>query len=257
MSSIIHHADCFDILPLIDDNTIDLIICDLPYGLTKHKWDKVLPLDQLWHEYKRIIKSNGAILLFGMEPFSSKIRLSNMEMYRYDWYWKKNRSPNFLLGNKQPLRNIEVISVFYKSQPTYNPQKTKNPAGVQKRHLRNNPSKCSKFYKESRGQDNMDLLKGKNNSFSISYEPDMLLPKQLIEFKSELKVVHPTQKPLSLLSFLIKTYSNEKDIILDNCMGSGSTGVAAKLANRGFIGIEKQEDYFLIAKNRLESMLDG
>lgn len=203
--------------------------------------------------YNRIVKDNGAILLFGNEPFSSSLRLSQLDKYRYDWYWQKDKAANFLFGNKMPLKNIEIISCFYSKQPTYNPQKTINPNGVSKRHLFANPSKISKNVKEIMGEswketemDSTQNYKGKN------YEPDKLLPKQLVYFaKDQRNKMHPTQKPVALCEYLINTYSNEGDIILDNCAGSGSTLIAAKNLNRQFIGIEKNENYFNIAKQRL------
>ena len=246
-------GDCLEIMSSIPDKSIDMILCDLPYGTTKCKWDVVIPFDKLWEQYNRVVKPNGGIALFGNEPFSSALRLSNLFAYRYDWYWQKDKAANFLFGNKMPLKVIEVISVFYSALPTYNPQKEINPKGVSKRHLSHNPSKISKNVKEIMGgswkETEMDETQ---NYHGKHYEADKLLPKQLVYFSREQRgKVHPTQKPVALAEYLIKTYTNEGDLVLDNCMGSGTTGVACKNLNRNFIGIEKDPEYFKIAEKRI------
>jgi site-specific DNA-methyltransferase (adenine-specific) len=250
-------GDCLEIMPSIPDKSIDMILCDLPYGTTKCKWDVVIPFDKLWEQYNRVAKPNGGIALFGNEPFSSALRLSNLFAYRYDWYWQKDKAANFLFGNKMPLKVIEVISVFYSALPTYNPQKEINPKGVSKRHLSPNPSKISKNVKEVMGgswkETEMDETQ---NYHGKHYEADKLLPKQLVYFSREQRgKVHPTQKPVALAEYLIKTYTNEGDLVLDNCMGSGTTGVACKNLNRNFIGIEKDPEYFKIAEKRINENL--
>lgn len=249
----IYLGDCLEKMQEIDDKSVDLILCDLPYGTTKCKWDIIISFEELWKQYNRIAKDNTAILLFGNEPFSSYLRISNIEKYRYDWYWQKDKAANFLFGNKMPLKNIEIISCFYFKQPTYNPQKTINPSGTSKRHLSPNPSKISGNVKEMMGESWKETEMDSTQNYSgKNYEPDKLLPKQLVYFaKDQRNKVHPTQKPVSLLEYLIKTYTNENDIVLDNCFGSGSTLVATKNLNRQFIGIEKEEKYFNIAKERL------
>ncbi len=245
-------GDCLDIMQKIDDKSIDLILCDLPYGTTKCKWDVIIPFDRLWAQYNRVIKSGGAVLLFGQEPFSSNLRISNLVNFRYDWYWQKDKAANFLFGNKMPLKNIEIISCFYDKQPIYNPQKTINPNGPSKRHLSPNPSKISKNVKDIMGNWKETEMDATENYHGKNYEPDKLLPKQCIYFAKEQRgKVHPTQKPVLLLEYLIKTYSNEGNLILDNCAGSGTTGLAAKNLNRNFILIEKEEKYFNIINERL------
>jgi len=225
----------------IPDKSIDMILCDPPYGTTACKWDSVIPFEPMWIELKRIIKDNGAIVLFGSEPFSSALRMSNLKMYRYDWVWNKKKAANFIFANKQPLKKHEFVSVFYLKQPGYFPIKVPNPRGKQKpgregmgvtihEHLPNAPKRSAA---------------GKN------YESDKLLPDAFLEFSKPNKPVHPTQKPIALLEYLIKTYTLENETVLDFTMGSGSTGVACKNLNRNFIGIEKDDKYFEIAKNRI------
>ena len=238
MSNInLYQGDCLEIMKEIKDKSIDMILCDLPYGTTKCKWDVVIPFDKLWEQYNRIIKDNGAILLFGSEPFSSKLRISNLRMYKYDWIWKKTKAQGFLNSKKMPLKDYENICVFYKRLPVYNPQ------GIIYGNFQND--RKSKYIK---GED----IYGKEKEFGISHMSNF--PKQIIEFSnpSGKGQLHPTQKPVELLEYLIKTYTNENDLVLDNCMGSGSTGVACKNLNRNFIGIELDENYFNIAKERID-----
>ena len=240
--------DCLTALPTIPDKSIDLILTDPPYGTTQCKWDSVIPFDLMWNELKRILKDNGCIALFGTEPFSSNLRLSNLDWFKYDWVWNKKRISNPLLAKKQPLRNIELISVFYKQQPTYNPQPTlKSTAkgfsnkGHNKFH--NTDSVSSKYIVD-------------RNKTQIGY-PKVLLDhiKVLNNLSKDKAGLHPTQKPIELCEYLIKTYTNENDTVLDFTMGSGSTGVACKNLSREFIGIELDKKYFNIAKNRLNSIL--
>lgn len=247
-------GDCFDYLPQIPSGSVDMILTDLPYGTTRCSWDVVLPFEDLWREYNRVIKENGAVVLFGTEPFSSALRLSNIKDYRYDIYWQKDRAANFLFGNRMPLKVIETISVFYKKQPTYNPQKRENPKGPSKRHLHKNPSKITGHVKEIMGDAWKPTEMGETQNYHGStYEPDKLLPTSLEYCAREQRgKVHPTQKPVALLERLILTYTNEGETVLDNCMGSGSTGVAALNTKRSFIGMEKEEKYSLIAKERIE-----
>lgn len=233
-------GDCLELMANIPDNSVDMILCDLPYGTTRNKWDVVIPFDELWEQYNRVIKDSGAVVLFGSEPFSSNLRISNIESYKYDWIWEKPKGTGHLNAKRQPMRNIETISVFYKKQCTYNPQMEKgtpykNKAG--KNHQSNNSmTDCYGAYKDFRYD---------NSGFRY--------PKQLLKFGVvERNTVHPTQKPVDLLEYLIKTYTNEGELVLDNCMGSGSTGVACVNTNRRFIGIEKEQKYFDIAKERIE-----
>jgi len=249
----VYCGDCLELMKEIDDQSVDLILCDLPYGTTRCKWDVIIPFESLWQHYSRIIKPNGAILLFGNEPFSSKLRLSNINQYKYDWYWQKDKAANFLFGNKMPLKNIEIISVFYNMQPIYNPQKEINPKGVSKRHLYKNPAKITKNVKEVMGDSWKETkMDNTQNYHGKSYEPDKLLPKQLIYFAREQRgKAHPTQKPVALCEYLIKTYTNEGDLVLDNCLGSGTTAIACIRTGRNYIGIEKEQKYVDIALQRI------
>ena len=232
----------------IPDGSIDMILCDLPYGTTRCKWDVVIPFEPLWKEYKRIIKDNRAIVLFGSEPFSSYLRMSNIKNYKYDWYWNKNHGANFAQANKRPLNVIEVVSVFYQKPPCYNSQKINNPKGEEQRH-RYNPSKQKEVFVGQVAMANEYSKKGKN------YEPDKLLARSIITFSREHKPIHPTQKPVALCEYLTKTYTNENETVLDNCMGSGTIGVACKNLNRNFIGIELDSEYFKIAEKRINENL--
>lgn len=242
------HNDCLIAMKEIPDKSIDLILCDLPYNTTKCKWDVIIDFDSLWSEYKRIIKDTGAIVLFGKEPFSSKLRVSNLEWYKYDWIWVKDTKSNFMQANHQPLNNIELISVF---GPGYVREIKDKP--MMKYNPQFSDGKEYKLPKESKTTD----LFGENHKNGVykHYERDTSkrYPYNIIHFNMVRGKVHPTQKPVDLLEYLIKTYTDEGDVVLDNCMGSGSTGVACLNLNRDFIGIEKEEKYFNIAKSRLLS----
>ena len=221
---------------------VDAIITDPPYGTTACKWDTVIPFDEMWLRLNKLIKPNGAIVLFGSEPFSSALRMSNIKNYKYDWVWNKDKGFGVFLAKKQPLRTVENILVFYKKQPTYNPQMT----DAKKDRVR--PlSKANKV-----GARN-NITNSTNCKVADDYNPEKRYPLNLITFSKPVsKDVHPTQKPVTLMEYLIKTYTNEGEIILDFTMGSGSTGVACKKLNRSFIGIELDEGYFNIAKERIE-----
>ena len=241
-------GDCLELMKDIPDKSIDMILCDLPYGTTQCAWDKEIPIDLLWGGYKRIIKDNGAIVLFGAEPFASKIRLSNIKNYKYDWVWRKPRGTGHLNVKRQPMRDVEYIMVFYKKQCTYNPQLTKGE-----------PYTSAKGGKVSRVSKQGVTTYGKfmNGSEFRNDNSGFRYPKQVLEFGVvERGTLHPTQKPVPLLEYLIKTYTNENDTVLDNCMGSGSTGVAAVNLNRNFIGMELDEKYFEIAKERINKAID-
>lgn len=225
----------------IPDKSIDLILCDLPYGVSDCKWDIALPFPELWEQYRRVIKDNGATVLFSIQPFTTALIHSNRKDFRYCWYWKKNNITGFTFARYQPMRCIEDICVFYKKAPTYNPQgliKLRKPSRY--RHK----GKMSVYKNEK-------SLNGEGESIYGNY------PRHLLEFKNDAtgsrSRLHPTQKPVALLEYLIKTYTNEGQTVLDNCMGSGSTGVAAKHTGRNFIGIELSEHYFNIAKQRIET----
>ncbi len=220
----------------IPDRSIDCIITDLPYGTTQCKWDSIIPFEPLWDQYNRVIKENGAIVLFGTEPFSSHLRLSNLRNYKYDWIWDKVKGTGFLNAKRQPMRNHELISVFYKKQCTYNPQKTYG-------------HKKKKSYRSKDLQ--TDVYGEMKNDYT--YESTERYPRSIQVFSTDTQnsSLHPTQKPVALIEYLIKTYTNEGEIVLDSCMGSGTCGVACRNLNRRFIGIEMDEKYFKIAEERI------
>jgi site-specific DNA-methyltransferase (adenine-specific) len=231
-------GDCLEVMPEIPNESIDAIICDPPYGTTACKWDSVIPFDLMWEQLNRVIKPNGAIVLFGSEPFSSALRMSNIENYKYDWIWEKSQGVNFAQCNHMPMSVYETISVFgnfgmsknAKIQPKYNPQ------GV----IEVNKKKNAKTNSEHRPCDkNRDHIQKYSN-----------YPRQVLKFKSE-RGLHPTQKPLALMEYMVKTYTNEGDTVLDFTIGSGTTIKACKNLNRNGIGIEKEEKYFNIAKQRI------
>ena len=227
-------GDCLEVMKTIETGSIDAIICDLPYGTTRNKWDSVIPLDELWTEYERIIKDNGAIVLFAQDKFMAKLMLSNKN-HRYNMVWDKVMPSGHLNAKKMPLRSDESICVFYKKLPTYNPQKTIGKPNH------------SKNTKEAKGNKNYNKYEQKQNVSNLKY------PKSIVSFQKDhpSKMIHPTQKPLELLKYLVKTYTNEGDTILDNTMGSGTTGLACKNLFRNFIGIEMDENYFNIASDRI------
>ena len=236
-------GDCIELMNNICEESIDLILCDLPYGKTNCTWDIIIPFESLWKQYNRIIKPNGVIALFGIEPFSSLLRVSNIKDYKYDWIWKKPKGTGFLNAQKQPLRDVEIISIFYKNQCTYNPQLAKGTPykGKSGKTVKINNKGDTTYGKFFNGQG----YRNDNDGFRY--------PKQVIEFGVvERNTLHPTQKPVELLEYLIKTYTNEEETVLDNCMGSGSTGVACVNTNRKFIGIELNEEYFNTAKQRIK-----
>ena len=234
--SALFNADCMDILPLIPDKSVQLILADLPYGTTSIDWDNVIPMDKLWEQYNRIMRDNCAVVLFGSEPFSSLVRTSNLKMYKYDWKWEKAKATLHALCKKRPMKSDEDIIVFYAKQPIYNPQMTIG----EKYKGRNN----TKNHKELKGE----WIIGQG---SRTDNDGTRYPRTNIYFANENKQgQHPTQKPLELIKYLIKTYSNENDMILDNTMGSGTTCLGAKELNRKFIGIEKEPKYYEIACQR-------
>lgn len=225
------NGDCLTVMKDIPDKSIDMILCDLPYGTTQNKWDNIIPFAPLWEQYNRIIKDNGAIVLNCQQPFTSKLIMSNLKDFKYCWIWYKKQCSGFLNAKKQPLRNCEDIAVFYRKQCTYNPIMRRG-----KPQLKNTGGSSTNYNK---------FLEQPH--ISDSYYPTTLLEIPLPRFKGG----HPTQKPVALLEYLIQTYTVEGETVLDNCMGSGSTGVACLNTNRKFIGIELDQNYFEIAQNRL------
>lgn len=233
----LYNGDCLELMKNIPDKSVDMILCDLPYGTTQNKWDNIIPFEPLWEHYNRVIKDNGAIVLFGSEPFSSKLRMSNIKNFKYDWIWEKTKPSGHLNAKKQPLRKTENISVFYKKQCTYNPQGLIFGCFNNNRPSRNNKKKGKYTY-------------GVEKDFGLSNATNY--PNNVLTYQNgNNNLLHPTQKPVDLLEYLIKTYTNEGEIVLDNCMGSGSTGVACVNTRRDFIGIELDKDYFNIAKQRI------
>jgi len=236
------HGDCLELMKSIPDKSIDAIITDPPYGTTACKWDSVIPFDLMWEQLNRIIKPNGAIVLFGSEPFSSFLRISNIKNYKYDWIWEKPNGSDPFQCSKRPMNNIENISVFYKQQPSYFPQMIE-----------------TKTYKRKGGTKEIEIFGCIKDA---SYKSNKRYPMRILKYNKEGQIgsneeraknsFHPTQKPILLLEYLIKTYTNENETVLDFTMGSGTTGVACKNLNRKFIGIEMDDKYFEIAKKRIE-----
>ena len=235
----LYNGDCLEVMKSIPDKSIDAIITDPPYGTTNCKWDSVIPFDLMWKQLNRIIKDNGVIVLFGSEPFSSALRMSNIKNYKYDWVWSKGKPSNPALAKKQPLKYHEFIHIFYKSFCLYNPIMTKG---------RKNHS-VGKGIRRKDNESNANMKK------VITRMDGMKYPKSILEINREPKPTHPTQKPVALMEYLIKTYTKEQEVVLDFTMGSGTTGVACCNLNRDFIGIELDKDYFKIAQDRIKNEL--
>ena len=232
-------GDCLEVMKDIPDKSIDMILCDLPYGTTACKWDTIIPFEPLWEQYKRIIKKNGAIVLFGTQPFTSTLGVSNIDELRYSWTWRKSRPSGHLNAKRMPLKDTEDILVFYAKQPTYSPQ------GIER---------CSITKKNTEGRLHAQCYGSVVDRDHIQENTNY--PRQVLDFSSVHNVgdgIHPTQKPVALFEYLIKTYTNEGDLVLDNCAGSGTTGVAARNLNRNYILIEKEQEYINIINKRLES----
>ncbi len=242
----IFNEDCLAGMKRIPDKSVDMILCDLPYGMGANQdtWDKVLPLDLLWKEYKRIIKDNGAIVLTASQPFTSKLVLSNEKMFRYEIIWKKPQGTGFMNAKRLIMKAHENILVFYKKLPTYNPQMTEGKPYKMERETN------SKKHKSNIAPNNDNKLIVTDNTTGERY------PTSVIEFKQE-KGLHPTQKPVALFEWLIKTYTNERMTVLDNCMGSGTTAIACLNTNRNYIGFELDPDFYQIAINRVKEWYDN
>lgn len=237
----LYQGDCLELMKNIPDNYIDMILCDLPYGTTACKWDIIIPFNLLWKQYNRIIKDNGAIVLFAKQPFTSQLVNSNLKYFRYELIWQKDKGTDFGNANRKPLNSHENILVFYKKQPTYNKQLFAGKPYTKKNYKNNDDSD----------------LNFKSDNSGIWVNDGFRTPTSVIKYARDNihkgSNLHPTQKPVALLEYLIKTYTNEGEIVLDNCMGSGSTGMACINTNRNFIGIELDEGYFNIARERIES----
>lgn len=239
-------GDCLNEMSKVLDSSVDLILVDLPYGTSACSWDVVIPMEKLWEQYLRVLKPNGTVVLFGSEPFSSLVRSSNLEMYKYDWKWVKPRGANFLNAKYQPMKNYEDIMVFSRCPASYSRSRDSM--------VYNPIMSVGEPYKLRSGKQKLE----KNNSTVrssiksvVTDNKGLRYPKATLEFKSDKDKLHPTQKPVDLLEYLIRTYTVEGMVVLDSCMGSGSTGVACKNLNRSFIGIELDVGYFDIAKQRI------
>jgi site-specific DNA-methyltransferase (adenine-specific) len=224
----------------IDDKSIDMILCDLPYGTTACKWDTIIPFEPLWEQYNRIIKDNGAIVLTASEPFASKLRLSNSKMYKYDWIWNKKLAGNGILAKIQPLKIHEIVCIFAKGKCRYNPEMR---TGRLREKLNN--IKVS----EINGGDGVKIYKGNKGNKGDKYYPTSILEFSLAGLRKGR--IHPTQKPVALFEYLIKTYTNEGDLVLDNCAGSGTTAIACINTNRNYILMEKEEKYCEVIRKRI------
>ena len=239
----IYNEDCLEGMKKIEDKSIDMILCDLPYGTTQCKWDTVIPFEALWEQYRRLIKNSGVIALFGSEPFTSRLICSNLKEFKYNWIWQKNKCTGFLNAKKQPLNDHETISVFYKKQCTYNPQMTTAEKVYKRGFVVRDKDK------NIQQSDNY----GEQKSF-LQVDNGLRYPKRIQYFDNNFTrdQLHPTQKPVPLFEYLIKTYTNEGETVLDNCMGSGTTAVACINTNRNYIGFELSEEYCKIAERRIE-----
>lgn len=231
-------GDCLELMKDIPTGSIDMILCDLPYGTTACKWDEIIPLVKMWEEYTRIIKDNGAIVLTAAQPFTTKLISSNMKIYRYNFVWEKPQGVDPFMAKKRPLNNIEDVAVFYKKQPVYNPQYTEG-----------------KPYKVERDKKPREYeITNAQMKPTITVNEGKRLPKRILKFNQE-RGLHPTQKPTALFEYLIRTYTNEGETVLDNCIGSGTTAIAAINTGRNYIGIEMDEGYYDIANERIKKRL--
>lgn len=228
---ILLNGDCLELMKDIPSSSVDMILCDLPYGTTQNKWDSVIPLDQLWSEYWRVCR--GAVVLTAQPPFDKALGFSQLLYLKYEWIWEKSKATGHLNAKKQPMKAHENVLVFYKGQSTYNPQKTEGEP-----------------YKPNGGASKRDNY-GDFSAVREGSSDGSRYPRSVIRFAHESKPQHPTQKPVTLMEYLIRTYTNEGETVLDNCMGSGTTGVACVNTNRKFIGMEKDPTYFQIAKDRI------
>ena len=234
------HGDCLEHMETIADHSIDMILCDLPYGMTKNKWDVPISFDQLWMHYNRIIKQNGAVVLFGSQPFTSLMIVSNQKMFRYCLVWEKNKFSDFLNAKRKPMKTNEDICIFYKRQPIYNPQ-----------YWESTP------YTRWNSQEAVDRQTNYgSHKRNVVKSDGKRLPTTVLKFNRVERPTHPTQKPVDLLEWLIRTYTNEGDLVLDNCMGVGSTGIAAVQQKRRFIGIELDETYYNAAVEKITAVFD-
>ena len=242
--------DCLKVLPTLPDKSVDLILTDPPYGTSACKWDSILPFEPMWIELQRIIKENKPIILFGSEPFSSYLRTSNIEWFKYDWIWEKQRGSNFLNYKYQPSKNYEIISVFSNGATSFVKNNSNCPYNPQM--VEGIPYEI----KQGKGGDAVVREGSRTGQNIITKNSGTRYPNAIQKFNSDKEKLHPTQKPVALLEYLIKTYTNENDTVLDFTMGSGSTGVACKNLNREFIGIELDKTYFDMASKRIDNEME-
>lgn len=233
---VLMQGDCLDAMWLTPEGSVDLILCDLPYGTTQNKWDSVIPFEPLWAQYWRVLKPNGAVVLTAQTPFDKVLGCSQIEHLKYEWIWEKTHPTGHLNAKRAPMKAHENVLVFYRHSPTYNPQKTTG-------HMRKSAVK----------RKDESLTYGRQEFVGLSYDSTERYPRSVLKFASDKQRsnLHPTQKPVALMEYLIRTYTNEGQTVLDNCMGSGTTGVAAHNTGRNFIGIERDPEYFKIAQSRI------
>ncbi len=239
-------GDCLEIMPQLPDKCFDMILCDLPYGTTACKWDTIIPFEPLWVQYKRVIKDNGAIVLTASQPFTSALVMSNIKWFKDEIIWEKERPTNILFMKKRVGKVHENVLVFYKQQPTYNPQMVPRPG----KHSISERERDLSKYDTNRHLTHPDQPKYR---YSKDYDPTVVYPRSVLKINRDTgKKNHPTQKPVELFEYLIRTYTNEGDLVLDNCIGSGTTAIAAMKSNRNFFGCDSSEEYVEIALNRVE-----
>ena len=247
-SNVVLNGDCLELMKQLPDKSIDMILCDLPYGTTRCSWDSVIDLDLMWEQYCRVIKDDGAILLFAQTPFDKVLGVSNLDMLRYEWIWEKTAATGHLNAKKMPMKSHENILVFYKKMPNYNPQKTDG-------HVRKVSSAKNRAICIERINQKEDYLYNKEIAESVNdYDSTERYPRSVLKYKTDKQklALHPTQKPVSICEYLIKTYTNEGDLVLDNCSGSGTTAIASINTKRKYICMEQDEKYFTLSKLRIE-----
>jgi len=238
LENVIHLGDCLDLMKDIPSGSVDMVRCDLPYGTTQNKWDAVISFESLWEQYRRVIKPSGVIALNGSQPFSSALVMSNPTWFKHEWIWIKNRGSNFANTVREPFKEHEQVLIFSRGKWTYNKQmQERTGSGLDRVKYEFHLESQTENYRKFEGRGNVKM-------------PELRVPSSWQKYNTEVGL-HPTQKPVALCEYLIKTYTNEGETVLDNCMGSGTTGVACKKLGRNFIGIEKDEKYFEIAKNRM------
>lgn len=249
--NLVYQGDCLELMQQIDDKSVDMILCDLPYGTTACKWDSIIPFDKLWKQYERIIIDNGVIALFGSQPFTTKLISSNFDLFKYCWYWKKTKAVGFQHSKNKPMKIIEEICIFSKA-----PMGHKSQLGDKR--MRYNPQGIVPLKEKVVSEVwHGNMMGARPNQVGKKYMAYTNFPNDILEFNQPVgnKSLHPTQKPVALCEYLIKTYTNEGDLVLDNCIGSGTTAIAALKTNRDFIGIEKEQKYVQIANQRIQVFL--